>query len=328
MCQVPSDTADPIYDSSGLRLPLTPAGLTELLNRYVSRYFQTLSHGEYRPTFAAGSSYVMGATDTHQTCVDHALAASANDSTVVLAVATAEHRADASGGFGTPGSGCATNPCPAKVTRRSAYVGASDFHPAWGREPAVDLTEHEIGHTLGWPHSGEGSEQYDSGLDVMSDSAAPRERDPAARDGQDTLGVNRIAAGWLPDTDVLVGTAGPDPQRFDLRPSTGRTGARVLVLAVDQWRFLTVEYLTPTGLDRSLPSSGVTVTLIDQSPSVCAPRPASGCVVEEREQRTLVGTAPFYDLLSSKSQPWQGTGWSVRVLAMGATIATVEVDIS
>lgn len=333
VCQVPQRTTDPVYNPAALRLPLTPQTLSSTLNRYVSAYFTGLSHGAYRPRFVAGKVHSMTAGETPQGCLDAALDAAAPTSDGVLAVATAEHRPTAPGGFGTEGAACparARAQCPAAATRRGAYVGASDFHPAWGPEPAVDLEEHEIGHMIGWPHSGEDhGEGHSSGIDVMSDSAAPRDFDSSRRDGQDTLAVNRLAARWLPLSDVAVDAAADDAasagraQTVRLAPSTAKHGSRLLILPVDELRFLTVEYLPKTGFDGYFPHGGVTITLIDQTPSACGHLDGTPCTAEARTQRTEVGTAPFYGLLTTSSAPWHGQGWTVSVSALGAT-ATVR----
>ena len=129
-------------------------------------------------------------------CVDGALDRSSADADTVLAVADAEHAADQPGGWGRPGTWpTCDGTCPASTTLRAAYVGASDFHPDWGPVPLLDLIEHELGHTLGLPHSGSpasGGDQYLSALDVMSNSAAPRDVDPARRDAPDTIAVDRL----------------------------------------------------------------------------------------------------------------------------------------
>ena len=227
VCSVPLDTTDPTYQPSSLRLPLEPGQLAEVITRQVPDYFDDLSQGRYRPTFFAGGEVSMSATDSPTDCVNAALDASQNSSTGVLAVATAEQRASVSGGFGTAGVGCKPSifqRCSARDTRRAAYVGASDFHPDWGERPPLDLVEHEIGHTLGWPHSGDvPADSYASDLDVMSNSAAPREADSTRRDGQGTLAVNQLAAGWLPAADVLLAQ---DSDRFRLTPSNSGTGPR------------------------------------------------------------------------------------------------------
>ena len=185
ICHVPGDTTAAIYGGLPLRLPLTPQSVATLVGARVPGYFDTLSHGLYHPTFAAGGEVTLGKDDGPQVCVDRAIAGAAPGTRAVLVVADAEHGADQPGGFGSGGDPCpARPPCPVGQSRRSAYVGASDFHPDWGAAPPMDLVEHELGHTLGWVHSdADEAGNYRSGLDVMSNSAAPRAVDPSRRDG-------------------------------------------------------------------------------------------------------------------------------------------------
>lgn len=329
VCQVPQGTTDPTFNPSTLRLNLDPAALASLLNTYVGAYFGRLSDGRYQAVFVAGQVHVMSLIETPQQCVDAAFEGSSTTSNSVLAVATAEDGATVEGGFASPGSWCAASTfvlCSAKSTRRGGYVGASDFHPDWGPEPAVDLEEHEIGHTLGWPHSGLATDSHVSGIDVMSNSASPRDFDLARRDGPDTLGINRFAARWIPIADVAFGAdRSTAPTTTVLAPSTGPSGTRLMVLPIDTERFLTVEYLPRTGFDDFLPRGGVTVTLIDQTAAVCGHAEGVPCVGFLRRQVTEVGAPPFYDLLTSSSPAWSGFGWKVQVQGLGdeATVQAV-----
>ena len=334
ICHVPLDTTDQTYNPVPFRLQLTPTNITDTLNQYVSAYFVSLSHGLYRPRFVAGGTYDMTASDSPNVCVSHALSGSATTSNAIFAVADAEHTASAAGGFGIHGSTCnepTRAQCPASSTGRAAYVGASDFHPDWGPEPAVDLEEHEIGHLLGWPHSGDDSgEGHSSGLDVMSDSAAPRDFDRTSRDAQDTLAINRLTARWLP----LVAVAAASPnlatvrttatrsntswETFALQPSFGTSGTRVVILPVDATHMLTVELLAKSGFDFFLPQAGVTITLIDQSPSACGHTDATPCTGADRVQLTKVGTAPFYDMLTAAGQAVTADGWTIELTNIGS----------
>jgi hypothetical protein len=330
ICDVPLDTTDPTYQPASFRLQLTPTDVAATLEQHVPAYFARLSLGLYRPRFVAGSTYTMSARDSPNVCVDHAIAGSSASSNGVLAIATAEHTAVAAGGFGIAGTRCATpspGRCSAMSTGRAAYLGASDFHPAWGPQPALDLVEHEIGHLLGWPHSGDDhGEGHSSGLDVMSDSAAPRQFDAGRRDAQDTLAVNRLAARWLPISSVVVADlpetavvgdrTGPTG-RFRLSPSFSSAGPRAVVLPLDRTRLLFVEYLAKAGLDALLPRGGVTVTLVDQSPEACAHTDDQPCTGANRLQLTRVGRPPFYDMLTAPGDSTTILGWTVTLQSIG-----------
>jgi hypothetical protein len=164
----------------------------------------------------------------------------------------------------------------------------------------MDLIEHEIGHGLGWPHSGTDPaavEPNESALDVMSNSAAPREVRPERRDGPDTLAVNRLAAGWLPTSAIAV--VPPAGITVTLAPSTGRSGTRLAVVALDDHRFLSIEVLTAEGYDDHLPASGLAVHLIDTAG-------------KERTQTPLIGLPPF-DQLLTPGHTFTTMGWSITL---------------
>ncbi|MDO9173933.1 MAG: hypothetical protein Q7V62_03950, partial [Actinomycetota bacterium] len=154
ICHVPQDATAAIYGGLPLRLALTPEQVTSVVAEHVTPYFETLSHGRYRPVFVAGGEATLAVDDEPQACVDEAIAGAAADTRAVLVVADAEHGADQKGGFGSGGGACPSDsPCAVAESRRFAYVGASDFHPDWGDAPPMDLVQHEIGHTIGWEHS-------------------------------------------------------------------------------------------------------------------------------------------------------------------------------
>jgi hypothetical protein len=328
VCAVPVGTTDPTYGAMALRLPLDPGTIAAQLGAGVTPYFEQLSHGAYSPRFIAGSVLDMSTDELHDHCVERALNASDPAATTVLVVATAEHLASEPGGWGRPGSPCSAAVCPASITRRAAYVGASDFHPDNGPEPLLDLIEHEIGHTLDLPHSGDLGDEHASDLDLMSNSAAPRDVEPQRRSGQDTLAIDRLALGWLPASAIAV--MGPDGGTVDLAPSTGTTGLRLLVLPLDPLRFITVEQLPASGLDDFLPAGGIAVHLVDANASACGRnRPTDGpCTGVDRRQITLGSSAPHLDLLSISGQTWHVERWDItlqRAAGKGRTEARVAV---
>lgn len=324
ICRVPKGVKDPIYNPVDFRLDIDADRATVLLNKHVSAFFRTLSHGLYAPEFLAGGEVPIDVDESDERCVEKAVNKSADEATGVVVIADAEHRSDQPGGWGRPGRPCdaAATLCSARVTGRATYIGASDFHPEWGEVPAIDLQEHEIGHSLGLPHSGEGG-GYTSAIDLMSNSAAPREVDPARRNGPDTLGINRVALGWLPLEDVEVGD--PAGSRHRLVPSSAPDGRRLLLLPLDDLRLLTLEVRTNSGFDDHLPAPGVVVHEIDQRPAACRGETGTEpCVNEYRRQPVRSGTAPYTDLLGA-GETWSGSGWTVRVTGSDGTSFTVEV---
>ncbi len=323
VCAVPLDTRAPVYQPSPLRLDLDPATVADQLDEHVRRYFATLSHGRYAPRFVAGGVLSLSADDGGEECMARAQDRSRRTADAVLAVANAEHRADAHGGLGNPGARCAQAdaPCPASVSRRGAYVGASDFHPAWGPLPAFDLVEHELGHTLGWPHSGSPAGEYDSALDMMSDSTAPRAAFPDEHHAGGTLGVNLADAGWIPASDVVRVPREGTASTYRISRSAGPAGLRLLELPLTADRFLTVELLTADGLDRHLPESGIAITWVDASAAACG----TPCDPLRRRHIAQRSAPPYTDLLQAGEDPWSGHGWRVEVDSVDDGTAVVTV---
>jgi hypothetical protein len=246
----------------------------------------------------------MRADQEPQVCVEQAIQGADDTADAVLVVADAEHVTEHPGGFGNVGVPCpAQPPCPVLDSRRAAYVGASDFHPDWGDQPPMDLVEHEIGHTLGWTHSGfvDGAAvPYQSALDVMSNSAAPRGIDSTRRDGPNTLAINLLFAGWLPTSDVWVAPLAGGA--VSLQSSTGGTGTRLAIAPLSNGSYLTVELLTADGFNSHLPLSGIAVHRVVIS--------AEGTV---EAIVPVVGESPYVDLLQAGSSI-DVDGWRIVVL--------------
>ena len=325
VCDVPAATTDARYGDLALRRVLAPATVTAQIGDRVAGYFATISHNRYVPSFVAGATVAMGADDTAEMCVDQALDRSSPAATTVFAIATAEHAEGSPGGWGRPGSWhrCAGE-CPARTTRRAAYVGASDFSPDWGPVPLLDLIEHELGHTLGLPHSGVavGAEPgvYQSGLDVMSDSASAREvtGTPTRLDSSDTIGINRLDLGWMTVDDVVsIAAASPigSPIAVRLNPSAGSSGTRLVVIELDTHRVLTVEFLTASGFDDHLGHGGVAVHLIDDTAGER----------EQRIQQPLGSAPPHLDLMRAGEQ-FSAYGWTITVTSVGSATSAASRD--
>lgn len=311
VCDVPADTMAPRYGRLPLRQALTPDGLVEAIGERVTAFFTTVSDGAYRPRFRAGGTVQMSASDDDEDCVETALDRSSTDTDVVLAVATAEHVEASPGGWGRPGTwATCQGSCPARTTRRAAYVGASDFHPDWGDVPLLDLIEHEIGHTLGLPHSGSpepGSDEYRSALDLMSDSAAPRAVDPTRRDAPPPIAMSRLDLGWIDAADARELDAAGAAGAVTLVPSTAASGTRLVVLPAlpfDEHRVVTLEFLVPDGYLDHMPGAGVAVHVVDDR--------AGGGIQRVHD---TVGTPPFTDL-STEGESLRVEGWEIRVVRL------------
>ena len=314
VCHVPLDSTAAIYAGMQLRQPLTPKGVAAVMTRQVTPYFDELSHGQYHPVFVAGGEVDMASSDEPQACVDEAVAGAATDTNAVFAVADAEHGDTQPGGFGSVGEQCDTPPCAVGVTGRAAYIGASDFHPDWGDLKPMDLAEHEVGHTLGWMHSGvETTGQYLSALDVMSNSAAPRDVDPDRRTAPDTLALNRLLAGWLQIESVWAAPAGGGT--VTLAPSMSQASTRLAVVAIDATHFLTVELLTADGFDAHLPGDGIAVHRVEVRDGIV------------QDAVPLVGKAPF-DVLLQPGASLDADGWRITVLTGSGEGPAAEWSVS
>lgn len=273
ICRIPDDSTDPTYVTTAERLGI---GTDEIVRRLagVTDYFSRWSHGRYLIEWAAVADVTIESDEDSYDCVERVVAASADDTAGVLVIADAQHDEGTPGGWGRRGDRC-DRPCSVRESGRAAYVGASDFMSYWGADSPLDLIEHEIGHALGWPHSAtvrpiEGEHVYDSAVDVMSNSAAPRDVDPARRHAPGVLAVNAWAAGWLDDDEIRLVRVQDrrvgewsDAIRVVASDSTP-DASRVRLVVIDSGdELFTVELLAARGDNDHLPSSGVVVHEIE-----------------------------------------------------------------
>ena len=272
ICRIPDDVRDQTYATDAERPAWDTATIVARL-KGVTEYFERWSHGRLLIEWIAADDVVIDADENAVDCVDRALDRSSTSTNGVLVVADAQHDVDAPGGWGRRGERC-TRPCAAAKSRRSAYVGGSDFATYWGDDPPLDLIEHEIGHAFGWPHSASSAgigdnHVYDSYLDVMSNSAAPRNVDPTRRHAPGVLAFDAWTSGWLDDDEIAFFSLDrlregdwQDAVRLVASdtspPIDGRMHVRLLVVDAGD-DLLTVELLADRGDNDHLEASGAAI---------------------------------------------------------------------
>ena len=315
VCQIPQGTTDSLYEPIDVRLDLTSTDIVAALTPVVD-YFSRWSHGQYQPKFTAVSGVSIGVDEKSEVCVDRALDKASVATRGVLVIADAQHTEVAVGGWGRPGSPCEKN-CSAKHTRRAVYIGASDFMPYWKGNPPLDLVEHEIGHALDWPHSSTsvdnfGSGVYDSDVDLMSNSAAPREKFPDTRNAPGPLAINIYLAKWLQDTHIVTLESGTGT--FELvatETDLAVDGARLLMVAVNDSIVLTVELIKASGDNQHLLHDRVVLHQVE----------VVGKIGYERRQTVLSD-----DLLSGDQ--WSNEHVQIKILEITSdqSVATASVE--
>ena len=243
-------------DTPSGEVAIEPSRLVDRLNREITRYFEWISGGRYRPTFRLAGA-VSG--DDGSRCRTAILGEGSDRPVLVVDDTTA---IDGSAGLGvvTVGGG--------------AVSGA----PPRG-EPRLSTVAHWIGHSLGFPRSFGGNirwsrraetrgvYEHDNPMDIMSGPL-----DPDLRTG--TIAINRYAAGWISPDEVIVHGAGTVAD-YTLRPP-GAGGVQMLVLPGERpGMFTTLGARVAIGYDAAIPKQGVEVYRIDQRERACA-RPAGG----------------------------------------------------
>jgi hypothetical protein len=246
------------------------AAVTATLNGAVRDYFVALSGGRYTPVFTARQTVTI-ATDNEFDCVDGIEASNpVSTDNGILAVLNNQ----SNGGLATSGWFCDI-PCDSSVTPNTfpannrwavvdgGSVSTPDFVPPYD-EPHLTTAVHEIGHTLGWPHSysAETFNEYDNPIDVMSGNMTEdlfgRTDTPYG-----TNAFNRYRAGWFDPSQVLVYTGGV--QTITIAPAGG-VGLQMVAMPTEvEWSFITLDARRSVGVD-AIPDSfqGVTSHYVEQ----------------------------------------------------------------
>lgn len=308
VCRIPETHDGDLYDMSGVRLIESAEWIMAQLEP-VTGYFERWSNGRYVVEFRVGGEVEVDVGGAEE-CVDAALDRSAEGVDGVLVVADAQHREDRVGGWGRGGHQC-DDPCSVRESKRAIYLGAADFVADF---PVVlDLVEHEFGHALEWPHSFR-NRPYDSGIDVMSDSAAPRRVDEARVHAPGVLAFNRYLSGWMEIDPLVVDSAAGGS--VDLDP------ARFALLKTASSRAISVEVIDNVFDNSHLDSGGVAVHLVDWDHRSCEnPVRVNGIV-----GRFCLGAARSQQLVAPESSRDGVMRTGDRVDVDGVTIVVESIS--
>jgi len=116
---------------------------------------------------------------------------------------------------------------------------------------AVDVVGHEMGHNLGWWHSGNVYFTYDSNFDVVSRGCKA--------EGSHTIVFNKVEAGWLSGPSAFALPFGTT-STYTVFPTTRTSGLRGLTLDMgDGLRAYSIEVRLHEGHDACIPEEGVLI---------------------------------------------------------------------
>ncbi|MEY2960086.1 MAG: hypothetical protein RLZZ01_2654, partial [Actinomycetota bacterium] len=208
--------------------------LSAMLNVYVAEYYLIESVGRYRPVFVNAGTIVLRRGFDPFECSYESRKRTTAPYTNTVAFDVSERGLF---GFAGPGANSNSNRNPLlPVTStapdrsgRALYVSGGNVDRVeldWGRD--FSLIAHELGHTLGWPHSYSGTvaspwdpslpDEYDNPFDLMSGAAGQTYVTCLSTPWQElyteycrvpaTIAANRIAAGWLDSNRTVTHSGG------------------------------------------------------------------------------------------------------------------------
>jgi hypothetical protein len=301
VCDPPANSAQPIYADPGdasNRVPADPATIAAWAQQNVTPFFAVESGARYVPSFFAAGRIALSVTDGPGECLAKAIAATGRPFTNVLATDTATY----GGGFGSAGliapsdaSNIDRFSVPPAQSRRGVWVGGG---ATAGPRLAPMVVDHELGHSVHWPHSYTGPDTaYDDPTDVMSEipqrawcqrtvGGGGTEQWPC--DPLNTIAFNRFAAGWVEEGQVALHQSGSETLTLDAPMGDGLQFAAAPDPANPKV-MLTMEARPKIGFDAGLDVEGVALYVVDQRSNECHSAIGGACVSAERRQAPALG---------------------------------------
>jgi hypothetical protein len=298
------------------------ASATALLDARVVPFYAWLSGGRYRPEFRARGA--LAGSDL-EACASEAAAESAGrDGALIVQDERVSAGGDACLGDTSRLDPCAGQPAVLPGSERIAWLGPGQL---FGADARVSTVVHELGHTLGWPHSftgrlrieREGTEigiEYDDPFDVMGyerlwGTGGWLTPDAGTFAPKATQSFNRIASGWVPDAAMTV--HGRPSATYSVGPLDGDGLQVVVVPTADARAFLTLEVRVARPFD-PVPGDGVVVHAIDQRPAACDPdEQFAGCWGDQLRTTPAPNTPDSLDSLLTTGEQLAVAGVRIAV---------------
>ena len=244
-------------------LGLTPEAFVPLLQDHVAAYWSKASAGKYAASFVVGGTV----RDPAGGCRTAVREQSPGTGRAALVLEINTHNPVGGAGVGTPGFSCfdsrttwwCDTAFPANNRYALVHIGVGAHAMA-----LPSSIVHEMGHTLGFPHSytgqlpaGHPRREYDNFMDIMSGGGISPT--PVGM-----IAANRYAAGWIPAEQVHVYAGGATTL------SLHNFGSGTLMLAIPdrQGRWLSVAAREASNYNDS-PVNGVELYEVYEAPTVC-----------------------------------------------------------
>ena len=283
-------------------LDLTPENVTGLLNAELTPFYSWLSEGRYSLSFVPGGSV---RANNSQACMDSVSNRSTGGNHAAIVVSTL-HIADASGGWswGGYGSYCWDSTSirwcnefypdngrrvwmgwftnvgirwsPVALSSIESGIASLDDLHALG---VISTVAHEVGHTLGWPHSFTGTtmrddgtiDEYDNPMDLMSGGPTATYEDSQGYVSRNVLAgthaLNRYAAGWIQSDQVEFYPW--DYLSLHAISPVGSPGPQMVIMEWSKGVFDSIGVRVRESYDSLIPKEGVEIYFIDQSAAEC-----------------------------------------------------------